>query len=149
MFRLIADDFFVAPQIDSTAVAQAAANGVRLIVNNRPDGEELDAPQGAEIAAAAAVHGIAYIAIPVTHAGFSHAQLDALDSALTDHAGPVLAYCRSGTRSTYLWALVQARRGVQPDALASAAMAAGYDLSPIRAMLDALSGGAAASDTRG
>lgn len=149
MFRSIADDFFVAPQIDSDAVAQAAADGVRLIINNRPDGEEPDAPQGAEIAAAAAAHGIGYVAIPVTHAGFSHAQLDALDSALSEHAGTALAYCRSGTRSTYLWALVQARRGAQPDALASAAMAAGYDLSPIRAMLGALSGGAGAEEPRG
>jgi uncharacterized protein (TIGR01244 family) len=141
MTSRLTDDFHVAAQISVADVAQAARDGVRLIVNNRPDGEEPDAPQGDAIAAAAQAAGIGYVAIPVTHSGFSHAQIDALDAALATADGPVLAYCRSGTRSIYLWALTQARSGVRPDMLAAQSAAAGYDLSSIRAMLDALAGG--------
>src|SRR3546814_8820799 len=92
-----------------------------MIVNNRPDGEEPSAPQGGDIASAAAAEGLAYAAIPVGHAGFSHPQLDALDTLLADATGPVLAYCRSGTRSTHLWALAGARAGDDVDALCDAA----------------------------
>ncbi len=60
----------------------------------------------------------------------------------SDAGGPVLAYCRSGTRSCFLWALTRARGGTDPDTLSSQAAAAGYDLSPIRPMLDALAKGA-------
>ena len=60
-------------------------------------------------------------------------------AALTAHPGPVLAYCRSGTRSTLLWALAEASRGVSPHQLSAAAAGAGYDLSPVRALLDMLS----------
>lgn len=141
MFRTIDPTFHVAPQIAADDVAAAAAMGVRLIVNNRPDGEEPGAPQGAEIAAAAAAHGIDYIAIPVTHSGFSHAQIDALEAAITAAGGPVLAYCRSGTRSTNLWGLTRARMGDAPGDIVAKAAAAGYDLGGLRPMLDALSPG--------
>jgi uncharacterized protein (TIGR01244 family) len=60
--------------------------------------------------------------------------------ALEDAGGPVLAYCRSGTRSCNLWALAEASRGVDPDALTAKAAGAGYDISGIRPLLDALSG---------
>ena len=59
-------------------------------------------------------------------------------NALGSAEGNVLAYCRSGTRSTLLWALAQAKAGEKPDKLAEAAMAAGYDISPIRPMIDML-----------
>ena len=111
---------------------------VALIVNNRPDGEEPDAPQGDEIEAAAAAAGLNYVAIPVGHAGFSEPQVDAMIAALEQAEGPILAYCRSGTRSTFLWALAAAKQGQDPDTIARTAMQAGYDISPIRAMIDML-----------
>ncbi len=143
MFRQIDARFFVAPQIDVADVAAAKAAGIVLIVNNRPDGEDASAPQGEQIAAAAAKRGIDYIAIPIGNAGFSHAQIEALSVALASVApdGPVLAYCRSGTRSTHLWALAQARDGGDPATLIGQAAAAGYDLCGIRAMLDVLAAG--------
>ena len=55
--------------------------------------------------------------------------------------GPVLAYCRSGTRSCNLWALATAKGGGDPDSIEVAASGAGYDLSGVRPLLDALSGG--------
>ena len=139
-FRPLSARFSVAPQISIEDIAEAKAQGFAMIVNNRPDGEEPSAPQGDDIAAAAAAEGLAYAAIPVGHAGFSHPQLDALDALLADATGPILAYCRSGTRSTHLWALARARAGDDVEGIVAAAANAGYDLSGLRPMLDALAG---------
>ena len=138
MFRRIDDTILVSPQIGPDDLAEAAARGVRLVVNNRPDDEEAGQPEGIAIQQAAEGAGLAYTAIPVTHAGFSHAQVDAMVQALEQADGPVLAYCKSGTRSTYLWALARAKMGEHPAVLIEKAEGAGYDLRPIRPMLDAL-----------
>lgn len=138
MFRRLSDQVFASEQIDVAAVAQAGAQGITLIINNRPDGESADQTAGAAIAEAAAAAGIAYRTIPVTHAGFSEHQVSAMAEALAGADGPVLAYCRSGTRSTLLWALAEARRGVSPHALATAAAQAGYDVTPVRAIMEML-----------
>jgi uncharacterized protein (TIGR01244 family) len=118
----------VAGQILPGDVAAIAAAGVRTIVNNRPDGEEPGQPLGSEVEAAAMAAGLGYRHIPVA-GGFSREQVEAMAEAL--EGGPVLAFCKSGTRSTYLWALAQASRGVPAAALLEAAAGAGYDLRPI------------------
>ncbi len=138
MFRQLSPRVFASPQIGLAEVAEAQAQGIGLIINNRPEGESEDQVSGAEIEAAARAAGIAYVAIPVTHAGFSQPQVTAMAAALASTDGQVLAYCRSGTRSTLLWALAEASRGESPDALASAAAAAGYDVGPVRAVMDML-----------
>ena len=79
-----------------------------------------------------------YVAIPVTHSGFSEPQVQAMAAALEGAAGGVLAYCRSGTRSTLLWALAEASQGGDPDALTNMAAKAGYDVNPIRPLMDML-----------
>lgn len=138
MFRPIDDGLYASPQIGLAEVAAAKSLGVTLIINNRPEDESADQVPGPEIEAAARAAGIDYVAIPVTHAGFSEPQVEAMAAALAGAAGPVLAYCRSGTRSTLLWALARAAHGADPDALAAAAGQAGYDLGPIRSLLDML-----------
>lgn len=138
MFRTLTEDLLVAPQITVDAVTEAAALGVTLIINNRPEGESDDQTAGAEIESAAQAAGIDYVAIPVTHAGFSEWQLEAMTDALRKNRGKVLAYCRSGTRSTLLWALAQARSGMHPAEIAERAAAAGYDVAPVSMMLDTL-----------
>lgn len=141
MFRQITDTVFASPQIGTDAIAEAKALGITLIINNRPEDESEDQTPGAEIEAAARQVGIDYVAIPVTHAGFSQAQVDAMRSALDDAGGPVLAYCRSGTRSTLLWALARAKAGDNPTVIASKAAAAGYDVSPVRQLIEMLAAG--------
>ncbi|MFM5884449.1 MAG: TIGR01244 family sulfur transferase [Novosphingobium sp.] len=142
MFRILNDRISVSPQITAGDVATAAAQGVGLIINNRPEDESEDQTPGDAIAAAARAAGLDYVAIPVTHAGFSEGQVKAMAAALAGADKPVLAYCRSGTRSTLLWALAEASRGKNPQALSAAASAAGYDLSPIKAMIDMLAANA-------
>jgi len=141
MFRKLTEQVYASPQIGLDEVEQARAMGVRLIVNNRPEGESDDQMPGDEIAAAAAAAGIEYVAIPVTHAGFAEHQVTAMADALTRAQGPVLAYCRSGTRSTLLWALARAKAGDDLDQIASQAASAGYDVSPIRQIMDVLAAG--------
>jgi uncharacterized protein (TIGR01244 family) len=138
--RRIDDRISVSPQITADDVATLKAQGFTTIVNNRPDGEEAGQPGGDAIAEAAAAAGLAYHAIPITHAGFSHPQLDAMAGVLAEADGPILAYCRSGTRSCNLWALASAKGGRDSAELVAAGQAAGYDLSGIRPTLDALSG---------
>ena len=141
MFRTITDHFWVSPQISLADVDTAKAEGVTMIVNNRHDGEEPDAPQHADIAAAAEAAGLAYLALPVTGAGFSAPQVDALADAIAAQkaaGGRILAYCRSGNRSTLLWSLASARAGGNPVSIAAKAATAGYDITPVRPMVDAL-----------
>lgn len=141
MFRKINDTISVSPQITLEDIATAKAEGVTLIINNRPDGEDPSAPQSADIEAAANAAGMDYVTIPITHSGFSAPQVDAMITALEGAKGKTLAYCRSGTRSTLLWSLAQAKQGVSPDEIARLAGNAGYDITPVRAMVDALSTG--------
>lgn len=141
MFRQLAPGVFASPQIGLAEVAAAAGQGIGLIINNRPEDESDDQVPGTEIEAAARAAGLGYVAIPVTHAGFSEPQVKAMAAALAASDKPVLAYCRSGTRSTLLWALAEASRGESPQALADAAAAAGYDVAPVRALMDMLAAG--------
>ena len=130
-FRRLGEAMLVSGQIAPGDVADAAAAGVTLIVNNRPDGEEPGQPTGASIAAAAQAAGLEYRHIPVS-GGIAPDQIAALADALAAADGTTLAFCRSGTRSTYLWALAQARLGTSADAIVEAAAAAGYDVNALR-----------------
>jgi len=123
---------WVAGQIAPEEVAGLARQGVTRIVNNRPDGEERGQPPGAEIAVAAAAVGIGYSHIPVT--GLAPDQVDAM-TAVLEEPGRTLAFCKSGTRSTLLWALARARLGDDPQELEAKAEAAGYSLAPVRGFL--------------
>lgn len=140
-FRILSESMLASPQITVADVAAAKELGVTLIVNNRPDGEDPHAPQGDEIAAAAKEAGIDYVAVPVSHAGFSLPQVDAMAQALENAQGKVLAYCRSGTRSTLLWAMARAKAGDSPDDIAAAAEAAGYSVAAVRPTIDMLAAG--------
>src|SRR3546814_17847325 len=74
MLKTLTDDIFVAPQISVADVEEAKALGVKLVINNRPDHESPDQTEGNEIEEAARAAGMAYDAIPVTHAGFSRSE---------------------------------------------------------------------------
>lgn len=138
MFRKLTNTIYAAPQIGLSEIAEAAALGVTLVINNRPEDESDDQTPGVEIEVAARAAGMDYVAIPVTHSGFSEPQVEAMAAALEGATGGVLAYCRSGTRSTLLWALAEASRGGDPDALTNMAAKAGYDVNPIRPLMDML-----------
>ena len=137
-FKALCENVFASEQISLADVTAAKASGITTIVNNRPDGEEPSAPQSDEVEAETKAADLSYVSIPIGHSGFSEQQVDAMIEVLEGAQGHVLAYCRSGTRSTFLWALAKAKMGGDPDEITKAAMAAGYDVSPIRPMMDML-----------
>jgi uncharacterized protein (TIGR01244 family) len=115
-------------------MAEAAARGVTLAINNRPDGEAFDQYDAAALGAAAAAAGLDYLHLPV-ETEFSGEKVEALLDAMKGASGRVLLFCTSGTRSAYLWALARARDGAMPEAVAGAAARAGYNVQPIRRWL--------------
>lgn len=132
-FRRVTDQFSVSPQIAPADVAAAAAQGFVLIVNNRPDGEDPAQPAGAEIEAAAKAAGLSYVAIPV-RGGPTTEQVAALRETVEAAKGPVLAFCRSGTRCIVTWSLGQAEAGARSrQELIDLGAQAGYDLSGVLA----------------
>ncbi len=123
----------VAPQIDVADVAALAAQGFRSIVNNRPDDEEPGQPANDELERAAKQAGLGWRHIPVISGQFTEDQVRRFAEALDALPGPVLAFCRSGTRCSALWAL-QAK-GSLGDVLTTT-REAGYDLSMLRPLLE-------------
>tara|TARA_R110002124_G_scaffold284320_2_gene461329 strand:- start:9235 stop:9648 length:414 start_codon:yes stop_codon:yes gene_type:complete len=126
--KRINDHVSVSGQIRPEDVAALKAAGFVAIVNNRPDGESPDQPDGAEIAAAAAAAGLAYHAIPLGREGVTPEMVAQTKAVLEGSTGPVFCYCRSGTRSTTLWALSQAGE-IDASQIISQAAEAGYDMS--------------------
>jgi uncharacterized protein (TIGR01244 family) len=125
----------VSPQISPEDVAALKAAGFTTIVNNRPDGEAPGQPTGAEIQAAVEAAGLSYHCIPLGRDGVSQEMVEATRDVLDSSAGPVLCYCRSGTRSTTLWALSQAGE-LPAEEIIGAAAQAGYDVSHLAAHLN-------------
>lgn len=133
--KKINDRVSVSGQIQPSDVEAIKQAGFVSIINNRPDGETDDQPAGAEIAEAARAAGLAYYEIPMGREGVTPDMVAATRSALDESEGPVFAFCRSGTRSTTLWALSQAGKD-GADAIIDSAAKAGYDMSHLAAHLD-------------
>ncbi|MGX6646585.1 TIGR01244 family sulfur transferase [Maricaulaceae bacterium MS644] len=134
--KQISPFFTAATQLTPADVETAARAGFMAIINNRPDGEDEGQPASAEIEAAASAHGIDYSHIPVLGGQISDTDIDRFTEAMNAAAGPVLGFCRTGTRSAMVWALSEARHA-GAGALISAAGAAGYDLSGLKPRLEA------------
>ena len=129
-FRQVTEDFWVSPQITADDVKAAAAMGIKLIINNRPDGEAPGQPTGAEIEAAAREAGLAYANIPVSMGGITPHHTGAFENALSEvDNGKAVAYCASGTRSILVLAYAEARFGKPVSQIIAEAAAAGYDIS--------------------
>jgi len=126
----LSDTVTVAPQIAVAEVAHLAQQGYKLIINNRPDHEDAGQPTGADIAEEARRHGVIYQAIPITAATLSRADVEAFRRAVAGSPGPVLAYCRTGTRCCLVWSLGEALAGQgDPRALVDAAAAKGFNIA--------------------
>ena len=138
-FKHVTPDFAVASQLGTDDVARAAAEGFRTIISNRPDGEGPGQPSVSEIKTAAEAAGLTFRAIPFSGLPPTPAVVMLTAQALDEANGPVLAYCRSGTRSITAWALAQALAGSHtPDEIIALAQKAGYDLSGARGALETL-----------
>jgi len=107
--RAIAPDVCVAPQLTPDAMAEAAQAGFKSVVNNRPDFEHgPDQPTNAQIEAAARAAGLEYRYLPVDSAYQSPEEIAAMAKLLAELPRPLLMFCRSGARSTRLFAAATA-----------------------------------------
>ncbi len=132
--RHVTDAFAVAPQITEADVAAIAAAGFKTIVANRPDGEGgIDQPRMGAIRAKAEALGLTFAALPFSGAPTPEI-VERMSNILNEAPQPVLAYCRTGTRSITAWALVHSGQGAAEDVI-DAAAGAGYDLSSVRELL--------------
>ncbi len=128
--KKITDQLSVSGQITPTDVAEARSAGFRSIIVNRPDGEGPEQPTFEEIRAAAEAAGMEARYVPVETGKVTEADAETFGRSFEELPKPVLAFCRSGTRSATLWALSQAGRMKLPDILART-KGAGYDLSGV------------------
>jgi uncharacterized protein (TIGR01244 family) len=126
--RTLTPDFAVAPQLQPEEMTEAAAAGFVLVINNRPDDEAPGQPSSAAMQAAAQAAGLDYLAVPVRGTPTPD-QAQAVFEAAREAGGPVLAFCRSGTRSSIAWAMGRIAAGDDRDAVLETARGAGYDLS--------------------
>ena len=124
----------VAGRLDRADIEELARAGVRTIINNRPDGEDPGQLPAADARKLAEAHGIAYHHIPITAASLTKADVDAFAATLQSAAEPVVAHCRSGTRSALLWALTRLRAGADPLAPVAEAARHGIDIAGLPAV---------------
>lgn len=135
MIRQLDDRTFVSGQIAPHEVAELRRHGVTMIVNNRPDGEDLGQPAAAEIEQAARAAGIDYRFLPIRR-GPGPSEVEEMQEAMRECGeGRLLAFCRSGTRSTFAWALARREAGMEREELERLAAEAGVSLAPISHLL--------------
>lgn len=135
MIRQLDDRTLVSGQVAPHEVAGLAEQGITVLVNNRPDGEEPGQPLAAEIEAAAADAGITYHFVPIIR-GIGPADVEIMQQALQQaEAGKLLAFCRSGTRSAYACALAHREAGASADEVSDRLTRAGFDCGPIAHLL--------------
>ena len=125
----LTENLGVSQQIAPEHVEAIAAAGYRVLINNRPDGEEPNQPPSAEIAAAAQAAGLEYYYLPITAMDFPGPDFAQMCEILADADKPVLAFCRSGTRCTNLW--VASQGPGERDQAAMVARQLGYDLGMV------------------
>lgn len=135
--RRITDNFSVSPQIRPEDVPTLAEAGYTRVICNRPDSEVTGDETSAAIEAACAEAGLSFHVIPVGHSGMTVDLIAQQREAIDTSDGPVLAYCRSGTRSCHVWALGRAGEMDSDDIIAAGAKG-GYDLTPLRETLGAI-----------
>lgn len=132
--RKVTDSFTVAPQIDESDVQAIADAGFKTIIANRPDGEGgIAQPRMGAIRTKAEALGLNFVAIPFSGAPTPDI-LERFGAVLAEAPSPILAYCRTGTRSITAWALTHGGQGMA-DEIIDAAAGAGYDLSSARGLL--------------
>lgn len=137
-FGQLSPKLFVSPQVGRAEIEAAAAQGIRTLICNRPEGEEPGQPSTEQLRQWAAEAGIEhFIHQPVVAPQIQLNDAKTFAEAVAQSHSPVLAFCRTGTRSSILWALAEAAAGADPQQLLQTAAAAGIDLSTALPRLEA------------
>ena len=135
MIRQLDEKTLVSGQIAPHEVAGLAQQGVTMLVNNRPDGEEAGQPLAGEIEQAAEAAGISYRFVPIIR-GIGPADVEEMQKARREAGdGKLLAFCRSGTRSALTLAVAQREEGASAEEIVRQLNQAGFDHGPIAHLL--------------
>jgi len=135
MIRQLDEKVMVSGQVAPHEVAGLAEQGVTVLVNNRPDGEEPGQPLAGDIEDAAAAAGISYRFVPILR-GIGPADVESMQEAIrAAEGGKMLAFCRSGTRSALAVALAKREEGESADDVQRCLTDAGFDPGPIAHLL--------------
>lgn len=136
LFKPLDDRTLVAGQIQVADLAEARRHGVTMVVNNRPDNEDEGQPSSDDLQAAAEAAGLDYRHIPIAR-GMGPAQIEEMHSAMSElgEEGKMLAFCRSGMRSTLAWAVACRENGVPRDEVERRAGEAGFSLNAVDHLL--------------
>ncbi len=132
----LSEQLYVSPQLTEQDAKNAAQLGIQTVICNRPDGEEENQPSTAQVQQWLSAEGIkSFKHQPVVAPNISAADVAAFQDLLQQADQPVLAYCRTGTRSSLLWAYHQVQNGMSVADAKAAAAEAGVDLSNFEARL--------------
>jgi uncharacterized protein (TIGR01244 family) len=136
--KKVTDKLYVAPQLSAEDIRAARTNGVAGIINNRPDGEEAGQPASSENRQVAEAEGLGYTYIPVVPGRIDRDQVERFKRALEQTDGPVLAHCKTGTRSATLHAIGEVLDGrMDKSEILPLGQRLGLDLSGAVKWLDA------------
>ena len=135
--KYLDDDLAVLPQIDPSDVAALADMGFKTIINNRPENEEPGQPSIASVEQSAKEAGLGFQSQPVVSGAITFNDVAEFKDLMDQAEKPVLAYCRSGTRCTMLWALANAGH-LSTETIMANAEAAGYNLEGLRRQIEAI-----------
>ena len=135
--RQLSSDYSVSPQIDPSDMPAIASAGFKTVINNRPDSENPPDLQAENIKSAAEAAGLNFVDNPFGSMGLGLEVIERQGDAINASNGPVLAYCRSGTRSATIWAFAKAG-DLTTDEILAATASAGYALDGLQPQLDAM-----------
>ena len=133
--KQLTPELSVGPQFEVDEIAELAKRGFKSIIGNRPDNEGPDQPRFEELELVARSHGLQASHIPVIPGQVGPHEVEAFRTALADLPKPIAAFCKTGTRSTMLWALVNPD-GLSPEQRVQTAAEQGYDISALRPRLN-------------
>ena len=135
MIRQLDDGVMVSGQVAPHEIAGLAEQGITVLVNNRPDGEEHGQPLAGEIEEAAAAAGISYHYVPIMRV-IGPADVQVMQHAMQQaEGGKLLAFCRSGTRSALALGLAKRESGASSEEVQRCLTDAGFDPGPIAHLL--------------
>lgn len=135
--KRIEHDYSVTGQIAESDLVAIAEAGFKTVICNRPDTEINTDLHAQFMEAEAGRLGLTFVFNPISHLGLTMENLDAQARAIADFDGPVLAYCRSGMRSTVCWSFINVTK-LPVEEIISTAAGAGYNLEKMRPQFEAM-----------
>lgn len=129
----LTNNVFIGSQIHAEDIAELKKHNITAVINNRPDSEDPNQPTNQDISLLMQQHHLLYYHIPISGTNVSLEDMHQLVTILNSATGPVFLYCRSGTRSSLLWALTASRYGLStPQSIIKICLEAGYNFQPFQ-----------------